>query len=362
MKENQILNGELAEAVNERDRHQSDLKECDKQIHILNEVIANKDREKDQIFTAYRKLIAEHDRLEVAHRSSVEDTNTLRMEIILRDKRIVAIQKSLDDASRDVTQMKIDLVAFEKQCSSLTRTIATYERNARHFESEKARLSREISVAQELAATLDRGREEIQKKFGALMVDHERLGKELRSSISERDVLSNQLREESEKRDRLETVISAERSQRVKLERSKTELEARASALESRLAAASVGQDGSAAVARRAWMKAEDEKKGLVVRVKEVEEEMRRKCEEYEKRCFELDVQVKNLNLLLDERRQESQRLHEAAEEERSHTPQPGDANDPLERRILEELESTKKQLKTFEAQIEERYREAGRG
>jgi hypothetical protein len=40
------------------------------------------------------------------------------METILRDKRIAQLQKALDEAVSEVTQLKIDLSAYEKQCSS----------------------------------------------------------------------------------------------------------------------------------------------------------------------------------------------------------------------------------------------------
>lgn len=40
------------------------------------------------------------------------------MEVVMRDKMVQQLQKSLNEASTDISQMKIDLAAYEKQCSS----------------------------------------------------------------------------------------------------------------------------------------------------------------------------------------------------------------------------------------------------
>ncbi|KAJ3105156.1 hypothetical protein HDU97_008438 [Phlyctochytrium planicorne] len=262
LRESRVLSGEVMEAVAERDRLREDVKVCDKEIASLNEVISTKEREREQIFIAYRKLIAEHDRLEVAYKSGVEDVNTLRMEVVLRDKRIVKLQKEAEETGKEISAMKVDLVAFERECSSLTRTIATYERNARHFESERARLGRDASVAQELASTFDRNREELQKRLGGLMVENERLLKQLSNSDMERDVLRNQAQDDKNKREHLEGLIASERAQRIKLERLKAELEEKIAALELRIAALNGYRNEGVALAKKAWLQSEEERKG----------------------------------------------------------------------------------------------------
>jgi hypothetical protein len=40
------------------------------------------------------------------------------MEIVMRDKRIQQLQKSMNDASADLVQCRTDLSAYEKQCNS----------------------------------------------------------------------------------------------------------------------------------------------------------------------------------------------------------------------------------------------------
>ncbi len=40
------------------------------------------------------------------------------MDIIMRDKTVQKLQKELETVEQDLSQAKIDLVAYEKQCSS----------------------------------------------------------------------------------------------------------------------------------------------------------------------------------------------------------------------------------------------------
>ncbi|KAJ3118488.1 hypothetical protein HDU96_001307 [Phlyctochytrium bullatum] len=279
-KEKQILTGELSELSSEKERILKDLKDCDRQINSLTDVITTKDHEREQLLMAYRKLIAEHDKLELSHNSAVEDANTLRMEIVLRDKRIVQAQSTIDEYAKELSQMKIDIAAFERQCN----------------------------IAQELSSTLDRGREELQKRLGALTVENERLTKQLTTMESECEILRKQMAAEvrhyflritvkDEKRKRLESMINSERSQRMKLERISSEMEARNTTLETKLVAAKAGSNdggGNAAVARKAWMQAEEEKRALAEKVEELEAALSKQATEYEE---QIEEKYKSKNL-----------------------------------------------------------------
>ena len=66
-----------------------------------------------------------------------------RMEVVMRDKMVQQLQKNLNESSAELSQLKIDLTAYEKQCSSklpvyvikdLTRGLATAERALKHHE------------------------------------------------------------------------------------------------------------------------------------------------------------------------------------------------------------------------------------
>ena len=74
----------------------------------------------------------------------------------------------------------------------MTRSLATSDRNLRHLEAEKARLSRDISAARDLAHNLDRGKDSAQKQLIALTVENERLGKQIERLEVDLDGLNSQ--------------------------------------------------------------------------------------------------------------------------------------------------------------------------
>lgn len=64
--------------MGERDRYISELNECERQVQYLDELCRVKEQEKDQLMTSYRKLIGEHEKLELIFKSNAEDTNNIK--------------------------------------------------------------------------------------------------------------------------------------------------------------------------------------------------------------------------------------------------------------------------------------------
>ncbi|KAJ3414954.1 hypothetical protein HDV05_005785 [Chytridiales sp. JEL 0842] len=195
-KENQILTNELSEVVSDRERLQMELSDKTQEVHYYEELVRVKEEEKEHLMSSYRKLIEQNERAELGLRMSAEENSNIRMESILREKKIIQLQKALDESVTEVTQLKIDLSAYEKQCNNMTRALSTSERNTKQMESEHVRLTREISAARELALTLDRSRENIQKELAALTVDNERLRKSLQKAEADRETLMDDIRAE----------------------------------------------------------------------------------------------------------------------------------------------------------------------
>jgi chromosome segregation ATPase len=77
-RENQALNSELVHVAGERDRFKSELTECERQIQYLDELCRVKDQEKDHHTLSYRKLIADHEKLNIAQESSRQECDGLR--------------------------------------------------------------------------------------------------------------------------------------------------------------------------------------------------------------------------------------------------------------------------------------------
>ncbi|KAJ3136723.1 hypothetical protein HK100_001477 [Physocladia obscura] len=223
-RENQSLNGELSQLAREREALKSDLSECESQIKYLDALVREKDNEKDHAMSSYMKICTERDRLNIQIRSAAEEVNELRMEVIMRDKRVVQIQREYEELQGSVGKLKIDLNAYEKQCSNLTKSLATSERNCKNLDTEKQRLLREISAVRELAQSFDRNRENLQRELSATKIESERMERNLEKVITEQDNLVNELRNEKIKYERLEGLLAVERTKKMAIENSKIEM------------------------------------------------------------------------------------------------------------------------------------------
>lgn len=118
-RENQILNSEASKVASERDQLKAELKECDRQLQYLDQLIRSKDEEAQQLMHSYRKVISDHEKLEMNLMSTSEDLQSARMELVMRDKHIQQLQAELDMNSETLNTAKVDLAAYEKQCSSI---------------------------------------------------------------------------------------------------------------------------------------------------------------------------------------------------------------------------------------------------
>ncbi|KAJ3322105.1 hypothetical protein HDV06_003556 [Boothiomyces sp. JEL0866] len=234
-RENQILNSELTIATQTRDQYQAELRDCDIQIQQLNKLILGKDTEHQQLIITYHKVINDHEKLELILRSSTEEMNNLKMEIVMRDKRIHQLQEHLDQLSQEVTKYKIDNNAHEKQESNLSRTLATAERNIKQLEMDKSRLQKEIDVCRELTQTINRSKEDINQRFIACNVENEKLENLLHKNSIEFDSLKTQLQAQILKCERLEELLSNERTRKMKSEQSSKDLQASQGNLEIQL-------------------------------------------------------------------------------------------------------------------------------
>ncbi|KAI9326533.1 hypothetical protein BDR26DRAFT_924399, partial [Obelidium mucronatum] len=219
-KESQLLNAEMIGVARERDALRSDLTECENQIQYLDGLVRDKDVDKDHAMNSYLKVVSERDRLDMQLRSSSEEIGSLRMEVIMRDKRVAQVQRELEDSQSMVAKLKIDLGAYEKQSSSLTKALATAERNCRHLETEKQRLLREVGAVRDLAQNFDRTRDNVQMELSSAKMDAERLSKALEKALAEQDHCMNELRNEKLKYERLESLLASERTKKMVLEKS----------------------------------------------------------------------------------------------------------------------------------------------
>ncbi|TPX64074.1 hypothetical protein SpCBS45565_g06173 [Spizellomyces sp. 'palustris'] len=356
-RENQMLNGELAEVASDRERLRAELAETERQVQLLDELVQAKDQERERLFAAYRKLATEHERLDVGVRLAGEESNNMRMEVILRDKRVQQLQKALDEAAGEVTKYKIDLAAFEKQCNNLSRSLATAERAIRHLESDKQRLLRDIAAARDLALSLERHKEELQKQLTSVTLECERMQALINKLETDREATGAQIRAERLKSERLEHLVAMERTRKFQTEKAAKDFQESKGTLEDQLQQVNQQQALSLQTMSGELKEAQGERDSLKKKISQLEGDLARAREalsQSEDRCHELSLEVSELKEQLESKQmvvEDLMRVHEASEQGGVR------GKSDLERRIMNELENTKRQLKKYEAQIAQRFR-----
>jgi cell division septum initiation protein DivIVA len=103
----------------------------------------------------------------------------------------------------------------------LTRTLATLERQVAHSESEKARLSRDIAAARDLAHSLDREKDGTHKHLISISVENERVIKEIEKLNVDLESIKAQNQAEHVKSERLEHLLNSERTKKLYMEKAR---------------------------------------------------------------------------------------------------------------------------------------------
>lgn len=117
--EQDLLQQDLTQVFQERERFKKELEECEKQIEHLEHVMKETDQERHQSMISYRKLIIEHERLDMLYKRSEESAGALRMEVMMRDKAIQGLQDTVSEANSEIMKLKGTLHASEKQVGSM---------------------------------------------------------------------------------------------------------------------------------------------------------------------------------------------------------------------------------------------------
>jgi chromosome segregation ATPase len=332
-RENQVLNGEMQQVCSLRDQLQSEVQECDRQITQLNEFVRGKDEEKHQLLVNYRKLIGEHERLDIQYRTQIEEVSGLRLEIVSRDKRIQALETQMDVLNSEMNKYKIDVTAHEKQHGTLSRALATCERHIKQLETEKQRMLREVQSAREVVHTVDRSKDGLQAQLVQMSVEHEKLSQQVNQLLVEREALEKRVQTEQLKSERFEMLLNTERTKQIQHEKSQMGIQMSRTMLEQQV------------------VQLQEEQQYALSTTKLQLEESKKQTELFRTRVTELETLVSEQNTELVRTRQALQdqqekldRLDTELQEKRRVIQELVHTSDSVSMKILKEMEETQRQ------------------
>ncbi|GBC10512.1 hypothetical protein RclHR1_00970013 [Rhizophagus clarus] len=136
---NKIFN-QFTEVTKHRNQLLAKLEDKENHVKYLNNLIITKDQEKEILMDSYRKSLEQQQKLDNTIRNTSQESNNLKMEILLRDRRAQQLQKTLEE---EIKQYKAELLNYERRCDTLTRMLENVQRDLAQSESEKASLLRE---------------------------------------------------------------------------------------------------------------------------------------------------------------------------------------------------------------------------
>ena len=225
VKENQVLNKELSDTVLHRDSLKDEIDAQKRHGSYLEEILETKESEKEQIMSSYRKLINEHTELEGEIRRANEVESGLKMELVMKEKQMLHLQRTQEEQEASHQQMRMDLEAYETQCGSmffdlrdrkddiifvshdslthslthlvdLTRSLSTLERDLQSLHIEKKQMAREMDTMRDLLMQAQRTKDELHRQLAMQTSDAERLRENITRQENEREAMMSELRTE----------------------------------------------------------------------------------------------------------------------------------------------------------------------
>lgn len=194
--ENQTLHSQLSQTSADRDQLQEEMGECERYIANLEDSINVKDMERENLMGSYRKLITEYEKIDVAGRGAADEVNGLRMEVIMRDKRVTQLNKEVEETGREAGALKVDLKGYERQYGNVTRSLATAERAIEHLEKEKVRMGRDLGSMKDLLSKIEGGKDGVQRELMQAQARVDDLATEIEKLECVNDDLSNTIKAE----------------------------------------------------------------------------------------------------------------------------------------------------------------------
>ncbi|XP_071453022.1 centrosomal protein of 135 kDa-like isoform X1 [Hetaerina americana] len=134
------------------------------EVRRIEELLARKEEERNDLLDQFRCLSAEASVLESTNHSLESETTDARMQLRMTNERIVDLERQLDDSHSLIR-------GYEQQISTLTRQVATFEMQFRTMEDHKSRLEADLSASRELCRKLDGQKDQLMERISTSSSD-----------------------------------------------------------------------------------------------------------------------------------------------------------------------------------------------
>ncbi|RMX44908.1 hypothetical protein pdam_00012554 [Pocillopora damicornis] len=205
--EHQSLHQQLQDALEEQESLKVQIAEYARQVARVEELLAQKEQEKEELLGQYRVLSGETERLVSESKASAGQVNNYHMELIQKERSEMELSDKIRRLESEIQQYGASHQAYEIEVSSLTRSLAQMEEQVRLANEDRESMMQDLSAVRELCMKLDQTRESLSRQLAAKSLDHDQVFSEKEAVRSLEGVLAKQREKEFVGKKSLETTL-----------------------------------------------------------------------------------------------------------------------------------------------------------
>lgn len=210
--EHQAIHQQLQEAFEEQESLKLQTAEYARQVARVEELLAQKDLEKEEILEQYQMLTGETERLVTESKMSAGKVANYHMELMQKQRSEMELGNKIKRLETEVEQYSASHEAYEIQVTTLTRSLAQMEEQLRLANEDRENMMQDLTAVRELCMKLDHTRESLSRQLAAKSLDHEQLRDLLDDAKTETEGLRQKVFVEKETVRNLEGVLAKQRA------------------------------------------------------------------------------------------------------------------------------------------------------
>lgn len=209
--EHQAIHQQLQEALEEQESLKVQISEYARQVARVEELLAQKEQEKEELLEQYQVLSSEAERLVTESKVSAGKVTNYHMELVQKQRSEMELSDKIRRLEGEIQQYGASHQAYEIQVSSLTRSLAQMEEQLRLANEDRENMMQDLTAVRELCMKLDQTRESLSRQLAAKSLDQEQMRELLEDAKSETDNLRKKVFSEKETVRSLEGVLARQR-------------------------------------------------------------------------------------------------------------------------------------------------------
>jgi centrosomal protein CEP135 len=226
-REQQVVNAELVNAADQRDRAHQELREVCGKLVDAEHLAAARQRELDEVVKSYQDLGLEHARIHSALKKTERDLQRHHVTTSTSAGELKTLRQTVARVDSENMQYVADLQAFERQTNALARELQQAEAQLDQMEDERQAMVKELSTAKQVRVETERSREAVMRELAQADASLHMMKSRLSDGSMENEALTHRLHLEQNHVRELETLLASVRTEQHSLAAAQSDLSTR---------------------------------------------------------------------------------------------------------------------------------------